>query len=337
MNDRMRFAVAPHVRLVATSRGVRVEPVEMPPGRDSAQRPTLARLVRAEKSVDASPGQLHTLERRLLSLHQTRPETGPRHVPAFRPVDVAALVARRQAAALEGISPLRRGARHAASVAAREAAELEAERTDERELAERERLVAEAEAEWALVERGDTEAVVASVERVFTEQAGEATCIDAGTGYVTVLLLVDSLATVPARIAGRTPGGVATLRRRTPVEQTTLVRNALGAQGMATVRLAAAWAAGASEIRLAVLRRETHGTGVHALGSAVFQRRDLATVRWETADPFSLLVDGDDAQFRRKGTTDELLPLASGAQPQLDDLAHRVGAVLSRTGAPAAR
>lgn len=366
---RASFKIAPGVRISASSRGIRTSvggsnarvsfgggrtytsakvggvrvsgssASRSAASRPAAARPTLAQLERAERAAaqEAAIEELRRLETSLVTLHHEEfPPAAVRRVLPPNPADRAALQTEFEKTLLAGVGRFRFSERkaarvHAAQKASEEAARVDAENTELYRV-----YCAEADREWELLRRHDPETVMAALETAFSDNASEATCIDAGLEegihYATVVVVFGSADAVPERTPSLTATGRPTTKKRTKSERNALYVAALGSTVLATIREGFVVAPSVDEFRVVVLRKDlnapTPADYITPIYSARFPRATVNGMEWKATDPTAALLAADDAQFRRKGAAGDVAAIELGEHPELQEVVQTFRPVL---------
>ncbi len=359
-------ALAPDVRLEATSRGVRagvgLRPVRPHVGTDDERttpdgglipydttddvhgslgpaRPTLARLLAQTQTAGKGESirQVLQTERALTTRHLAEfPVSQPAFAPATQPFDVDRIEQSFQRQALADVGWFNRAQRQAARLEARMAAAAIADERYVMAVEEAERLRSAYHARLNFLSIHDPETVVEGVDKAFAEHVPESTCVDAGADdsgrYVSCVVTFGQPDLVPSRHVTTGLTGRPTLRRRSRSDINDLYVAALGSTVLATARQALAVASAADELRIAVLRNAPpsvlapDGT-ISVIYAGVFPRHDMETVDWQTVDPESELLRARGGELARKGAARTVVPLS-------DDAHRRMAAVLHAFPAP---
>ena len=177
--------------------------------------------------------------------------------------------------------------------------------------------------------------MIAQLELAFEDNQSPAACMDVGQDparYATVLLMLGPPQMIPEQRPDVTPGGRPTLKKRSKTDCNALYAAALGSTVLATVKEGFAVAPSVEEIRVLVVSKNpqalTLQTYLSAIYAARFHREPLQRWHWPLIDPVDALLTAPDAMLRRKGATQEIIPLDLSADPDLTDLINRLRADL---------
>lgn len=323
---RVSFKVAPGVRISASSRGVRTSignskaRVSYGGGRtytsakiagvrvsgssssrsnssrsnngaQSAQRPTLAQLERAERAAaqDAAIEELRRLEESLVALHhETFAPATPHEVQAPEPADTEAIRTEFEKSLLSKVSWFKFSERRAAKsqaveLAANESARIEAENNELYH-----RYCEDARQDWERLLNHDAETVIEALEGAYADNASEATCVDAGieegVRYATVVVVFGAVDSIPERTPSMTAAGKPTTKKRNKSDRNSLYVAALGSTVLATIREGLAVAPSVDEFRIVVIRKDlnapTPSEFVAPIYAATFTRSVADGLDW---------------------------------------------------------
>jgi hypothetical protein len=119
-----------------------------------------------------------------------------------------------------------------------------------------------------------------------------------------------------------------TLKKRTKTDRNALYAAALGSTVLATVEEGFAVAPSVEEIRILVVCKNPQAptplTYLSAIYAARFRREPLQRWTWPRVDPTEALLTAPDAMLRRKGTTQEIMPLDLSDEPDLAAVVERL-------------
>lgn len=258
-------------------------------------------------------------ERALTSLHlstfrdATRQEVPVPQAPTASTVDAVRDELAR--AACDGLAWWRRAPRRQAKAWAAQTAPVEAQRRFTGALIAAQQEQAAMDIAWAALRNHEAYAVVAAVDEAFADNASDATCVDAdidpdtGHRYVTAVVAYGGVELVSEYRPDVTPGGKATLRKRTKTDRNAVYATSMASTALATAKEALAVAVAADQVRVLVVREASRG-GVEPVFAAIFNRSALRGVDWRSVDPLTLAMAAQSATMVRKGSTGEVAALA---------------------------
>jgi hypothetical protein len=236
---------------------------------------------------------------------------------------------------LAGVSPLQRTRRRQIKEWAAGAARVEAARQDQVHRAGRDQEQAKIDGFWNALTAHEPGAVIAQLELAFEDNQSPAACMDVGQDpvrYATALVMYGPPQMIPDQRPDVTPGGRPTLRKRSKADRNALYTAALGSTVLATVKEGLAVAPSVEEIRVLVVSNNpqalTPETYLSAIYAARFRREPLQRWQWPLVDPVEALLTAPDAMLRRKGATQEVMPLDLSDDPDLSALLERLQADL---------
>jgi hypothetical protein len=179
----------------------------------------------------------------------------------------------------------------------------------------------------------ESEAVLGAIEAAFADNEAPAAAVDVQGARVTLLMMAPDPTLVPERKPAVTPTGRPTLKKRARAESNDLYISAVASYALATVKEALAVAPGLQEASIIVLRREqSAGLGddkLVALFAGRFPRALLNGARWDAIDLARVLDEVSDALLKRRGRTNELVPLDLDDEPDLAEVVGQVQQALS--------
>jgi hypothetical protein len=283
---------------------------------------SFAQLQREEKAhqLQNHIAALAALEKGLVTLHREHfPAALPPLVPSPIPVDREGLAKHWQIAAVKDINVFKRKARKAAMIEAATAAESEANRVDASNQLAHRRYQAAADTEWRELLAHKPSTVIDVLERAFSDNASDATCVDAGIDdgrrYGTVVILFGPASAIPERTPATTPTGKPTTRKRTKSDRNSLYITALGSTVLATVKEAFSVAPQLDDVRIVVLRHDTAALKpterLAHIYNAEFERVSTESLPWHELDPARQLVTATNANLERKGIAGDVVALHS--------------------------
>lgn len=361
----LSIRLAPGIRVRASSRGLRTSvgprvarvhvgagrttlssgmgPVTLTPGGSrrrtsgssgsGSTRVTLAQAQREQRATDvtAATDEILSIEQALTSLHLEQFPVSSRTVVTPTPVasarDVNTTRRRLKHEALLGIGMFDRHARQAAKAEASTQADLVLGRQFLARQIRQQRQQAEADGVFEALRRHDPNTVITAVDAAYGNNAHDSTCIDAGRvagrAFVTVVIVFGTASMVPDRRPAQTPAGKPTLHKRNKTEINDLYARALASCVVATVNEAFATAIAAVDVNVLVVRPGV-STRLEPVYIGQFPRDDLRT---DVPDSglVSMIERAVGAQLRRKGSAKEVVPLATSADEDLEQLLRELG------------
>lgn len=303
-------------------------------GRGSAPRATLAalerqaRLAQRQEQIEA----VARIERELTSLHHEwfAPAERP-FLPLPPPVDPGPIEQAMLAQHLANVGPLQRARRKQIKDWAAGAARDEAGRQYQANLAEHAQQQARLDNFWNALIAHDPAAVAARMESAFEDNQSPAACVDVGDDdarYATVLVMFGTPQMIPDQKPALTPGGQPTLKKRTKTDRNVLYTAALASTVLATVKEGFAVAPSVEEIRVLVVRKDPQAPApelyLTAVYAARFRRQALSRWDWLKVDPIEAVLTARDAMLRRKGATQDIIPLDLSDEPGLAAVMKRL-------------
>jgi hypothetical protein len=264
-----------------------------------------------------------------LTVHRQSFDVAQRPIaPPATPVDVRAHRREQRAAALKGVSVLKRAERKAAKAQADERAEaMAAEDALRNETAAAEQQQ-QLDDWWTRLVANDEEAVLMTLHASEDNDASAAAVVGCDGGSVSPLMRfppVDSV--LPESKADVTPTGRPTIKKRTKTERNDLYLAAVMSHALVTVKEAFAVAPALEEARILAIIDHDHV--LVAFVYARFEQRDLANVDWQNLYPEEITV-----AVAKDGVVSSKDPsaLRLGGQPELlqavEQIAEQLGAQL---------
>lgn len=259
----------------------------------------------------------------ILSLHRAAfPPTTPPTAPPPSPPDEAAIRARHNQTALDGISIVHRAKRAQAREAA-ESASL-AEIADARTTADADQARAQRELDrhWAALGANDPDVVLATLAEAFADNETPAAAVGVTGDHVAVVVLVPGPDVLPERMPTRTPSGKPSFKPPTKTVRNRWYVNLVCGHLLATVRETFAVAPAIDVVRAAVVRltpADAYGNRRHeVLVAATLARATLDGVAWDATEAGDIVDDiATEKLFRLSGQAKELVPVDIRHEPDL--------------------
>ncbi|MDN5765589.1 MAG: DUF4236 domain-containing protein [Humibacillus sp.] len=304
-------------RATGRSSGSSVRPVARSVG---PRQPTVAQLRAQARAAERAQqvADVAAVERSLTTLHAAEfPESSRQVLPVPPRPDPSAVEAVRRElyqGATAGLSVWKRALRKQAKTWAGQQAPSEAERRYTGEVVAAQLEQWQLDQQWQALQGHDPNTVIAAVDEAFADNAGDSTCVDAGTDldtgarYVTAVVSYGGIDLVPENRPDTTPGGKPTLRKRTQTNRNALYATAVASTVLATAKEALAVAVAATEARVLVVRPQGSAS-VEPVYAGTLRRELLAHQDWHSLDPLDLVMSAENAEMVRKGSTREVVTL----------------------------
>jgi ribosomal protein L7/L12 len=272
---------------------------------------------------------LATRLQQMLSVHQQEfPPATPPIAPPPEAVDAASREKQAVQGSRIGVSFLKRSARREAAEHARVQAREEAAAEVARREQERQRVQQELDASWQRLLSNDPDAVIATLEAAFADNAAPAVPVDCTDGRVTVLMVMDPEEAFPDRVPKLTPTGKPSARKLSKTERSELYVAWMSSNILATVREALATAPSIEAVTIAVLRKGTitpFGEIPLAVVYAGTLTREMCDrIVWERPESLDAISYAEDLLMNTKGRTKQLIELDLTERPDLQAVVDEV-------------
>lgn len=285
--------------------------------------PTKAEMARAEKIEEGerlreeilSMVEIHRLDFPPVSKPDPDPPTAPR---------LDGFLKQRQKQELQGISMFKRAERKEAKERARQLAEADIKKEQERLDAEHAEAVERIEQDWELLLSNDPEIVIASVDEAFEDNEAPAAPVNVEGSTLSLVVLVPGIEEIPERKPDVTPSGNPTVKKMTKKERSDLNLTRICGHMLATIKEALAVAPSISDVKAVVVRRGSDDVfgnkRMEVLLAGLYERSDLDRVRWNHVLPSNVVQEAAaDLLWNLKGRPPQLQPLDLDKEPDLKE------------------